>query len=174
MINILISNADCANPALGTFLLIAKRILQIIQIVGPIVLIVSLVINFTKGTVNPEDKKINKKVINSVIAIFVLFFIPILINMLMGALGENFTVSECWNNIDKNSGTSDEAEYKEPYDKNKKKNSKIIDDNQEYEKGDPEEENNESNESNNQEQNTENQNTEADQNKTKEDIEHKK
>lgn len=170
MINILITSADCSNPALGTFLLVAKRILQVIQIAGPIVLIVSLIVSFMKGAINPEDKKTIKKIFNSIIAMIVLFVIPILINVVMGALGENFTVSECWNSIDREEVDTN-SNYKNPYDNKGKKKTKIIDDgDSEYEKGEPEEDTNDNEENSD----TSNKDPEADPGKVKEDIERKK
>ena len=65
--NILITATDCANTALSTSLLIIKRILLIVQIVGPILLILSLVVNFTKGTFKPDDKKLMKKILRTIL-----------------------------------------------------------------------------------------------------------
>ena len=128
MININ-SVSDCATPALGNILLALRTILTIIQIIGPILLIISLLINFTKGTMNPDDKKLNKKIINSIIAVVLLFSIPLFINVVMGVVGENYTVSDCWNNIYKKS-SNNKSEYKDPYEKDK---TKVINDD-EYEK----------------------------------------
>ena len=112
--NILITVKDCADPALGPIIIIIKRALTIIQIVGPIILILALTINLTKGVFNPEDKKSMKKLFNSILATLILFFLPIFINIFMGVLGENFTVSSCWNNV---SVSNKEPEYI-PYDNN--------------------------------------------------------
>ena len=130
--NILITANDCANPALSTSLLIIKRILVIVQIVGPILLILSLVLNFTKGTFKPDDKKLLKKILNSFLAMLFVFFMPILIDTVMVALGENFTISSCWNSID-NEKKNEDPEYQDPYDYDEDDKSKLIDD-KEYEK----------------------------------------
>ena len=129
--NILITATDCANPALSTSLLIIKRILLIVQIVGPILLILSLAVNFTKGTFKPDDKKLMKKILNSILAILFVFFMPILINTVMVTLGENFTISSCWNSIDSEKSNED-PEYQDPYDYDEEDKNKLIDD-KEYE-----------------------------------------
>lgn len=120
MINLLISANDCANSALENILTVVRRILLIIQIVGPIILIISLLINITKVVTNPDEKKNTKKIINSIIAIIVMFMTPVLINAVMYALGESFTISECWNNISTNNenndnNTDDSPKYIDPY-----------------------------------------------------------
>ena len=90
----------CSSPALGTLLSICKKGLGLIQIVGPLLLIVSLSINFIKMMSNPDEKKNKKKVINSLIATVVLFFIPMMINVVMGMMDKSFSIANCWNSID--------------------------------------------------------------------------
>ena len=137
--NILITVNDCASPALASILTAIKRILEILQIVGPILLILMLAIGFTKGVFNPEDKKFKKRIINSLLAIFFLFLMPMFVNAIMGVLGENFTVSECWNSID-NSNSGEEPSYREPDNTKDKKKTPMIED-KKYEGSDDEENN---------------------------------
>ena len=139
MINILVTSADCANSALATSLTVVKKFLTILQIVGPILLILSLTISFLRNNINPDDKKSIKRIINSIIAMIIMFFIPVLINSIMLTLGQNFTVSECWNSID---GTSNDRNpsYQDPYENRDRVN--IYDDTKEYDKSNEKEENN--------------------------------
>lgn len=74
-----------------------KKILRIIQIVGPIILIVTLYFDITKLVANPDDKKTTKKIINSVLATVLLFFIPFLVDLVLKLMGENYSISSCWN-----------------------------------------------------------------------------
>ena len=100
MITILEISEACSSPALLSFLSFTKKFLNIVQIVGPILLIVSLTFQFAKLTANPMDKEGLKKIKNSLLATFLLFFIPFFINLSMSMFGESFTFSSCWNSID--------------------------------------------------------------------------
>lgn len=88
---------DCNNAVLGNILYITKNILNIIWIVGPILAIISLVINFTMLAKNPDDKKVPKKIRNSFIALFVLILIPTIVNAAMLIANDSFEISACWN-----------------------------------------------------------------------------
>lgn len=88
----------CNSPALSSFLSITKNILLFIQLIVPIILIVMSVIELTRLSINPEDKKGFRKILNKIIAAFIVFMIPILINAVMGLVGESTEFSRCWNN----------------------------------------------------------------------------
>ena len=95
MIQIL--EVTCSSSILKVTLTALKRLLTIIQIMGPIVLIVALFFHITKLIANPDDKKTSKKIINSIIATVILFFIPFLVNFVMNLMGNNYNISACWN-----------------------------------------------------------------------------
>ena len=88
----------CSSSILKITLGALKKILTVVQIIAPIILIVALISHFTKLMANPDDKKTKKKIMNSIIATAIIFFIPLLVNFVMGLMGENFNVSSCWNN----------------------------------------------------------------------------
>ena len=88
---------DCIDAALGNILSIIKNIVNIIWIAGPILAIISLAINLTLMVKDPDDKKVPKKIKNSIIALILLFLVPTIINASMYALGDNTTFSSCWN-----------------------------------------------------------------------------
>ena len=88
---------DCNNAVLGNFLYAFKNFLTIVWIVGPLLAIISLVINFSKMAMNPENKKIPNNIRNSVIALVVLFMIPTIVNVSMLLAKDNFEISACWN-----------------------------------------------------------------------------
>ena len=156
----IIKVSECANPALSTILPPLKGILTLIQIIGPILLIISLVVQFSKSMMNPEDNKNIKKIITTIVAIFLLFFTPIFINAVMAMLGDDFTISECWNKAGKGNDNSKTPGYQDP---NKgKERSKIIEDD-DYEKGeetedDDSDDNNDNNENDNNENNNDDNN----------------
>lgn len=128
MIQIL--EVSCSSPALGAALSAFKKIIGLIQIIVPIILMIGLMIHITNLLKNPDDAKIKKKAINSVIAAAMVFFIPMFFNLLMSALGENYSFSACWNSIS-DPGTA--TDYVDPYEGQKK--SGFITNSDEYEKG---------------------------------------
>ena len=94
---VLFLETTCQSLILQVAIKLTKNILILLQIIGPIILIGSLVYSFIQMTINPDDKKIPKKIINKFIAAIVLFFLPTIMNATMGLLGSTFIISDCWN-----------------------------------------------------------------------------
>ena len=115
----------CSDPAMLPFLSVIRTVFQMIQILGPILSIVALMILFFKLMTNPEDpqNKIKNGIKNSIISLVILFLLPAIVNLTMYILGDKFTVSECWNAA-KDYKAGKPSQY---YDKGKDK-IKIIDD----------------------------------------------
>lgn len=88
----------CTDAGMANITVICKNILNIIHIIGPILCIIALVVIFTKILINPEDKKYKKRIINSVLALIILFMVPYIVNAFMYMLGSNINLSNCWNN----------------------------------------------------------------------------
>ena len=80
---------------------IVKNILNLIMIIVPILLIIFGSILFIKLVKNPEEKNGIKKIINQFIAASIIFFIPLLVNVVMGILGNQTSLSSCWVNAKK-------------------------------------------------------------------------
>ena len=100
----MILDINCSEYALLPILKIIKNIVDLIQIIGPILAIISLAIIITKIVTTPDINqvdKLKKNFRNTLIALVMIFFIPLLINLTMNIIGNNFVVSECWNSIDK-------------------------------------------------------------------------
>ena len=95
--NLLTIVSQCGDPVMAKFLDIFKTVLNIIQMAGPIVGILSIIINLTKLMINPEDKKYKKAIINWLIAIVMLFMLPLIINLVIRLLDDSFSISRCWN-----------------------------------------------------------------------------
>ena len=68
--------------------------------IGPIVGIIALIINFTKLMIIPDEKKLKNVIRNWAIAIIMLFLIPTCVNLVMRLFDDTFTVSKCWNQVD--------------------------------------------------------------------------
>lgn len=117
--NFLISVSSCNDSGMRSIMLFIKNTLTLIQIIVPILLIVMGSINLVKIVKNPDDKKGLSRVKNSFIAAIIVFFIPVFLNVLMYAIGENTTISDCWNNA---SDTSTSTGYMDPNDNGRPKN----------------------------------------------------
>ena len=122
----------CTDSALLSILSIVQKILKLIQIIAPILLMVMAAIHLIHLVAKPDDKKILKKLINSFVAAAVIFFIPMLLDGLMSVLGENTSLSSCWESTT-SFGIS--TTYIDPYG-DRDKNT-FIDDPDDYEKGVP-------------------------------------
>ncbi len=122
---------SCDNGALGPILMVVKNILGLIQIVVPILLIVMLIIRIIGLVHNPDDKKGLKRILNMFIAAIIVFFIPMIVNVIMGAIGEETLLSDCWNKT--RSFRIGGDTYIDPYNDGEEKR-KIIK-KEDYEKG---------------------------------------
>lgn len=116
----------CDDVALANVLVIVKRALLLLRIFGPILCIISLILIFTKGTFNPDDKKMMKTVFNTVLAMILLFFVPIIVNAVIGLLGDANDFSRCWN-TDNSNITISRGNYDDYDDDNDDKISPLID-----------------------------------------------
>lgn len=92
--------AVCGSYAVATLLSVFKRALNLIQMIGPIVGVIALIINFTKLMITPDEKKLKNVIRNWAIAIIMLFLIPTCVNLVMRLFDDTFTVSKCWNQVD--------------------------------------------------------------------------
>lgn len=99
--------AACEDYSFLSVILLVKRILEFFCLFVPIALIIMSAIEVSKIVLNP-DAKIIKGVISrtnhKVLSAVAVFFLPILINTLMGMLGQaDMTATSCW--INANTGT---------------------------------------------------------------------
>ena len=101
----------CQNSVLSAVLPIVKNIMGIIQIVVPIALLISFSISFAKLSINPAEKDSFRKLLNKIIAAVIVFFLPILINTVLGIVGESTEFSSCWINAPDTIGIFGNARY---------------------------------------------------------------
>ncbi len=125
----------CGSPELAHILGIIKRVLNLFQIIGPIVGIIGLILALIKLMMNPDEKKLKNSIRNWVIAIVMLFLLPVIINLVVGLFDDSFQLSECWNYSNQKS-TSGKSNYvdDDDNDKNDKTNffSGTVGNNQTY------------------------------------------
>lgn len=130
MISFLVSQSTCSDPSLASILYIVKNILNLIELIAPIALIIMLSVNFIRLAKNPDDKKGLPRIKNSVVALVVIFIIPVIVNAVMYMLDDSFTISDCWNNA---SPASSSGTYVDPNEGGNRQ--QITIDPSEYEKG---------------------------------------
>lgn len=105
MLYFLVKQTDCTDAALANVLSTIRNILELIQIIAPILLLIATAIHLTRLMIDPDDKKKLNKVKNSALAAVIIFFIPVIVNAVMYMLDDTFTVSNCWNNAARNNNT---------------------------------------------------------------------
>ena len=124
----------CSDPGLAAILAVVKKLLTIIQIIGPILAIISLAFHISMMVKDPEDKKRFPKIRNSAIALLILFFVPVIVNVVFGWMDNSTTLSSCWNNASSNT-SSGGGSYISPYGNDENQNTNIFTNPDEYSKG---------------------------------------
>ena len=114
----------CTDPALANILAIFKKVMNIIWIVGPILAIISSVINAIKLMTNPDEKKYKGLFKNSIMALLFLFLLPVIINAIMGLFDETFEIAACWNYAEQVSTNGKNSNY---IDNDREKNDVLVD-----------------------------------------------
>ncbi len=123
--------ATCNSASLAAILAIVKKVMMLIQIIVPILLILSASIGIYKLMANPERKNGVKNIVNSFIAAAIVFFIPVFLNVIINAVGDGTDFSRCWKNASNQSSSS--SGYKEIDDSSRKKS--VIGGGDDYESG---------------------------------------
>ena len=80
---ILALSGNCTDPGLASLLAVAKKFMNILWIVGPILAIIGAGIAFYKLMSNPEEKKYKSIFKNMLIALIMLFLVPAIVNVVM-------------------------------------------------------------------------------------------
>ena len=122
---------SCNNAVLAVFFKIAKSLLSLIQIIGPLLSIVSIAYLLIKMMQNPEDKKIPKRIFNSCLALGILFFVPLLVTLILNLVDDSTDFGACWKSA---SGGFGSPSYIKTEDESNRVN--VIGDSN-YEKGNP-------------------------------------
>ena len=73
------------------------------MIIVPILALVSLSMTIFDSVINPDNKKNLSKFKNTIIALMIIFFIPVLINLVTLIIGEKTDITSCWNNARRSS-----------------------------------------------------------------------
>lgn len=87
----------CDSFEVSFFIQIIKKFFLLIQIITPILLIVSLTITFIKMLSNPDNKQNKAKLKNKVIACIIIFSLPTIINITIQLFSNSTYFTTCWN-----------------------------------------------------------------------------
>lgn len=105
-------SSACNDPGLASVLLVVKKILSLLQIIGPILALIMMSIHLINLVKNPDDKKGIPKIRNCAIALVVLFMVPVIVNAFFALLDDSIPLSSCWNSAPENKTGS---HYVTPY-----------------------------------------------------------
>ncbi len=122
---------SCMDYGFVSILVILKRILMIMQIVVPIVLIVSCIWGLIKLLINPEEKKGLVYLRSKFLAALIFFFIPFTVNLALSWTETSFHVSACWHDAEEYKAELDSMEQYDVKTSTKEKK-KILHDISEY------------------------------------------
>ncbi len=125
----------CSDFALASTLDLARRIINLIQMIVPIVLLCAATYQLIRMVINPDDKKNTKRIINKIIAATVVFFIPMIFDISIGVFPEDFSLSSCWEAAQTAREISKATKVQYVSLSSNKNYSKIIGNADDYEKG---------------------------------------
>ncbi len=89
-------NKYCTDYGLAGILHVFQNIVNVVQIIVPIVLLLATSIWLVQVIINPDEKKNMKKIYNTLVAAIIVFFIPMLVNMTLGMIDSNNNFLKCW------------------------------------------------------------------------------
>ena len=90
----------CNDYSVIGILAVTKRIFGLVQFLVPFILIIAGTIQFVQLSINPELKDGFRRVLNKFIAAVIIFMLPVLIDAVLTAAPETFSVSACWKQVD--------------------------------------------------------------------------
>ena len=125
----------CNEPALVGVIDTFRRIMDLIQIVVPIMLLIRASYGFIRLMSNPEEKNGIKTIVNKFLAAAIVFFVPTIVNAVLGIMPDSFSISACWQQAKVSSEIRrTTTSYVSPYDSDGEARSILVD-SDEYEKG---------------------------------------
>ncbi len=101
----MILEVTCADPGIIQITKILKTIFQMIQILGPILAMVSLAWIFLRSVAASDNKEFEsnkKRIKNCILALLITFFLPVFVNLTMSVtfMKDTFEISSCWKAVD--------------------------------------------------------------------------
>ena len=99
----------CTDYGIVGILEVTKKVLLLIQFVVPFILIVAATIQFVQLTINPELKDGFRRVLNKFIAAVIIFMLPTIVDAILTATPDSFSVSACWKQVKINTNSSNSS-----------------------------------------------------------------
>ena len=96
----------CTDYSIVGILAVTKKVFSLIQLAVPIALVVAATIQFVQLTINPELKDGFRRVLNKFIAAFIVFLLPTLMDAILTAAPDSFSVAACWKQVGSVENTS--------------------------------------------------------------------
>lgn len=125
----------CNSTSMAVLFDVIRRIVDLIQIIAPILLIIMATVSVSKLVANPDEKDGAKKIINQFLAAAIIFFIPIIVDVILNITPQTFSVSACWKQSKRIAETSRSLKPQyTPIDSNRKR-TPIVSNSDDYEKG---------------------------------------
>lgn len=132
---------SCNDYAILPLIKVLRNMLLVIQILAPILLIISIGIIVLKSVTSDlkEDKKVKNKIFNAFIACTILFLIPAIIGVTLNAVGNgvsgaNLSIANCWAAAD-NYNPKVSTKYINPHSDSNKEATKVYTNPEDYEPG---------------------------------------
>ncbi len=91
----------CDNPDVLSMIRIIRIFINIIRVIVPIMLIISLMIDYTKGVINTDESSISKNLkltLVKIVAISLIFFVPTFVNLIVSLTTNDETYKVCLGN----------------------------------------------------------------------------
>lgn len=106
----------CSDIGVASIVNFFRNAIELLQIIVPIILLLSASVELVKLVKDPEKKNGHKGIYNKFLAAAIVFFIPVMADALFSILPANFTFSACWEQARKsNEVLSQSNKYISPY-----------------------------------------------------------
>lgn len=92
---------SCGDYTLAATLNLVHIVINAIQLIVPMLLVVSLAIVFARIFMNPDDKKSNKRILNVMMACVICFLVPTIVSIVLNLIPDDFAgldIKACWQN----------------------------------------------------------------------------
>ena len=126
----------CGDYAIVNILEVGRRIINLIQLLVPIVLMTAAIIQLVKMIARPDDNKNTKKIFNMLLAAVIIYFVPTAFDISIGVFPDDFSFASCWETAKSKSEVS-KASSVQYYTLSDKTVTEFFSDSDEYEKGTP-------------------------------------
>lgn len=107
----------CTDPGLVNLLDIVTRIMDIFQIIVPIILLTMLIVQLLKLVINPEEKNGIKKITNRILAAMIIFFLPLFVEVVLNVVDTSIgsgkiEIAACWKAAQTQNAIQQNSEHK--------------------------------------------------------------